>query len=65
MEVPVVGKIYKAGKTKKGQNYYNLLIPRSDGQSDSFTLFTDREYKVGQEIKTKVNAFVQMGTEVH
>lgn len=64
MEVPVKGKIYKGGKTKKGQNFYNLLIPRSDGQQDSFTLFTDREYKIGQEIAVKVNAFIQMGTEV-
>jgi|WetSurMetagenome_2_1015567.scaffolds.fasta_scaffold00012_36 hypothetical protein len=64
MELMVKGKIFKSGKTKKGSNFYNILVPRSDGQSDVFTLFSDKEYKVGVDISVKANAYVQMGNEV-
>lgn len=63
MIIDVVGKIYRAGKTKTGKNFYNLLIARADGQFDNFTLFSDKEYKAGQEIRVKANVYVQMGNE--
>lgn len=64
MIIEVVGNIYKGGRTKGGKNYYCLLVKRPDGQSDSVTVFTDKEHKIGAEVKIKVNAYIQTANEV-
>lgn len=64
MVVEIEGQIYKAGKTKNGKNYSNVLVKRPDGQSDSITIFSEKEHKPGTVFKGKVNAYIQMCNEV-
>jgi hypothetical protein len=64
MVIQLEGDIYKVGKTKKGGNFLNILVKRPDGQSDSVTIFTDKEYRPGTKFKGTVNAYVQMASEV-
>ncbi|MDP3013747.1 MAG: hypothetical protein Q8M92_05850 [Candidatus Subteraquimicrobiales bacterium] len=58
------GQVYRTGKTKKGQFFCNVLVKRPDGQQDSVTVFSTVEHKVGVPFKAKVNAYVQMVSEV-
>jgi len=64
MLVALEGQIYKAGKTKNGKNYCNVLVKRPDGQSDSITIFGEKEHKPGTIFKGQVNAYIQMCSEV-
>ncbi|MBI5204811.1 MAG: hypothetical protein HZA11_07840 [Nitrospirae bacterium] len=64
MIVDLEGQIYKTGKTKNGKNYSNVLVKRPDGQSDSITVFSDKEHKTGTVFKGKINAYIQMCSEV-
>ena len=64
MIVALEGQIYKAGKTKNGKHFCNVLVKRPDGQSDSVTVFSEREHKAGTLYKGNVNAYVQMCSEV-
>jgi hypothetical protein len=69
MIIEVTGKIYKTGEIpakdgKPAKKVINLLVDRTDGQMDSFTIFTEKEHKPGSVFKGKVNIYVQMGNEV-
>lgn len=64
MVVDLEGSVYKAGVTKKGQHFCNVLVKRPDGQADSITVFGDVEHKTGSVFKGKVNVYVQLCNEV-
>jgi len=64
MVVEVTGKIYRVGKTAKGDYAVAILVPRKDGQADSLTIYTARDgWKPGQEFKGKVDVFVRTARE--
>ena len=68
MVFEVKGEIYKSGTVGKGKlagmKYYRLLVQRHDGMKDDFTLFSNNDYKVGQEIKVLVDSFIRSAVEV-
>jgi len=65
MILELSGKIIRAGKSRAGQSYISVLVPRPDGQQDVVTVFTKSDnHKAGQDFKGKVDAFIRMCGEV-
>lgn len=66
MIVPLKGKVYKTGTTKTGKFYFCCLVPGRDGNQDSVTVFSAKDYssQMGKEVSVNMNCYIQMGNEV-
>jgi hypothetical protein len=65
MVIEIKGEVFKAGVSKKtGKKFYGLLVDRPDGQRDTITIFSDKDYKAGQKVALKADVFIQMANEV-
>lgn len=65
MLAKISGEIIRVWKSKNNRVGLQLIVPRGDGQKESFTLFTSRDgFKVGDVFEGNVELFARIGSDI-